>query len=45
MKMSKKLAEDFCDHVCGEDAELYYEAFCQWAAKWAHSSGPTWLSK
>jgi hypothetical protein len=32
MKMSKKLAEDFCDHVCSEDAELYYEAFCQWAA-------------
>jgi hypothetical protein len=30
--MGKGLAEKFCDHVCDDDAELYYDAFCRWAA-------------
>lgn len=33
MKMGKKLAESFCDHVCSEDADLYYDAFCKWASQ------------
>jgi hypothetical protein len=32
MRMGKALAEKFCDYVCSEDAEFYYDAFCSWLA-------------